>query len=561
MSRAYPIASAVGRFATDAIDENPSFEDDEGGKQQRKLPHHRVSSVTHVSRSTAPSELVTATVQVAGMTCRSCEVRIQRHVGEIPNVLQVSASAVRGRVEIRSSRPIPAASIARAIEAAGYELGRTRWLERDLRVWLTAASGVVMVAVIAVTAQRLGLSGLASGAGNLSSGGLVVALLLGLAAGVSTCMALVGGLVLALSAAFNTKHSGSSVRRAGAGGRMRPVLVFLAGRVVGYGVLGAALGAVGASVTMPARVTAILMIAVAAVMVILGARLTGLSPKIATWSPTLPMGLGGILGLRSGSAGGYSDGRAASLGAASFFLPCGFTQAVQIYALSTGSPLFAGALMATFAIGTAPGLLAVAGLPVVVPGRMRPTLLRLVGVVVLGFALVNGSAGLRLAGISLPSFGGGPAAAAKPIAAASPVASVGPVTTFEPVAVDGSASAPVAEAEASERSAPVPTPEPPTPKPTRAPTQLLTTYQNDDGYSPSDVTIFAGTPTHWTIKSTSDANCAVALVVPSLEIYVNLNLGNNTVELPALSAGTLDYSCAMGMLSGRITVINRPAGQ
>ena len=50
--------------------------------------------------------------------------------------------------------------------------------------------------------------------------------------------------------------------------------------------------------------------------------------------------------------------------------------------------VLAGAIMAVFAIGTAPGLLALAGLPVLVPGSMRPTLLRLVGVVVLGFAFI-----------------------------------------------------------------------------------------------------------------------------------------------------------------------------
>jgi sulfite exporter TauE/SafE len=116
---------------------------------------------------------------------------------------------------------------------------------------------------------------------------------------------------------------------------------------------------------MPPVATGVLMIVV--VMTILGTRLTGISPRIAGWSPTLPMGVGRSLGLGGNRGGTYSDGRAATLGAASFFLPCGFTQAVQIFALSTGSPLFGAALLATFAVGTAPGLLALAGLPVVVP--------------------------------------------------------------------------------------------------------------------------------------------------------------------------------------------------
>jgi sulfite exporter TauE/SafE len=324
----------------------------------------------------------------------------------------------------------------------------------------------------------------------------------------------VGGLVLALSAGFQARRAAAGALDAGVGAQMRPALVFMGGRIAGYSVLGAALGTIGASVTMPPQVTAVLMVTVGVVMLLLGTRLTGLSPRIAGWSPTLPIGLGSRLGLGEGSASAYSDRRAALLGAASFFLPCGFTQAIQIYALSTGSPLFAAALLGTFAVGTAPGLLALAGLPVVVPGSMRPTLLRLVGVVVLGFALVNASAGLRLSGVTLPFPGVGPVAAA-----GLPSGGTAP---------DG--------------------------------TQALHTYQEADGYSPQNVSIYSGMPTHWTIESRSTASCAASLVVPTLNISRRLHLGANTIDLPALSAGTVYYSCAMGMFSGAITIVDRPAG-
>ena len=460
---------------------------------------------------------ISTTVPVAGMTCRTCEVRIQRFVGRLPNVQHVAASAVHGRVEITSSAPIPPAAVENAIRAAGYEIGRTPWLAADPSVWLTAITGIVLVAALAAIAQVSGVADLASGAGEIGSGGLLIALLLGLAAGVSTCMALVGGLVLALSASFQARRAAAGAADAGLGARMRPGLAFMAGRILGYAVFGAALGAIGASVTMPPQVTALLMIAVAAVMTILGTRLTGLSPRIATWSPTLPMGLGRRLGLADGTggAGVYTDTRAAGLGAASFFLPCGFTQAVQVYALSTGSPLFAGAIMAVFAIGTAPGLLAMAGLPAVVPGAMRPTLLRLVGVIVIGFAFINASAGLRLAGVSLPIPGVEGASAAAPVPAGA-------------VAPDG--------------------------------TQALLTFQDGGGYSPGNVSIYAGVPTRWTIESSTTATCAASLVVPELGIQLRLNEGPNVIDLPALPPGTLAYSCSMGMYGGRITVVERPAG-
>ncbi len=163
----------------------------------------------------APEGPISTTVPVAGMTCRSCEVRIQKYVGRLPNVKRVNASAVHGRVEIESTAPIPAAAIAKAIRAAGYEIGRTPWLASDPKVWLTAVAGVALVAAVAMLAQLTGVTGLANGAGDLSKGGLVVALLLGLAAGVSTCMALVGGLVLALSASFQARRRATGAAEGG----------------------------------------------------------------------------------------------------------------------------------------------------------------------------------------------------------------------------------------------------------------------------------------------------------------------------------------------------------
>jgi hypothetical protein len=39
-----------------------------------------------------------------------------------------------------------------------------------------------------------------------------------------------------------------------------------------------------------------------------------------------------------------------------------------------------------------------------------------------------------------------------------------------------------------------------------------------------------------------------------------LHAGVNTIDLPALPAGTLSYSCAMGMYGGLITVVDPPTG-
>ncbi len=134
------------------------------------------------------------------------------------------------------------------------------------------------------------------------------------------------------------------------------------------------------------------------------------------------------------------------------------------------------------------------------------------GVVVLAFAFLNANAGLQLAGLNLPGLGIGGVAAANPS------------TTLT---ADGK--------------------------------QLLTTYQVADGYSPANVAIYAGLPTVWTVISKTVTSCAATMVFPSWNTGANLKLGPNTLNLPALPPGVIRYTCAMGMYSGTITVVNGPA--
>ena len=42
------------------------------------------------------------------------------------------------------------------------------------------------------------------------------------------------------------------------------------------------------------------------------------------------------------------------------------------------------------------------------------------------------------------------------------------------------------------------------------------------------------------------------------EVAGKLHVGDNTIELPAMATGTLDYSCAMGMYGGQISIVDRP---
>jgi uncharacterized protein len=452
------------------------------------------------------------TLPVSGMTCASCERRVTRALRRLPGVQDVTVSAVRGTAQLTGA-PLPERSaVAAAVRRAGYEPAAPPWLTRDRSVWSTLLVSVLVVAAVAVVLTAVGPGSLTAGLSGPERGGLLVVLVLGLAAGASTCMAMVGGLVLGFSAAHASSLAASGRTGLSLATRLRPQLAFNAGRIVGFGLLGALLGGLGSTMSLPTRVMAVVVLAVAVVMVLLGVRLTGISPRVAGWSPRLPAGVGRALGLDTASTRSYSHVRTALVGAGTFFLPCGFTQAVQLYALSTASALTAGVAMATFAIGTTPGLLALASVPELASGRRQATVLRVVGVVVLAFALLNVSSSLNLLG--LPGGSGGVSASAREVS--------------DNVTVVGG-------------------------------TQTVRMTQTPRGYEPADTVLHAGMPTTWLIDGTSPLDCSAFLRVPDLDVRVDLKPGTNTVALPALDAGSVRFTCVMGMYSGTLTAVDPPA--
>ena len=444
------------------------------------------------------------TLPIAGMTCTSCERRITKALLKLPGVISASASARKGTASLIMTDRASRASIEQAIIATGYRVGGSPWFNRDIQVWRSASWTAAIVIVLIV---MVGAGDLTGRFGDPSKGGLLLVLALGLAAGVSTCMAMVGGIILALSA--------TAARRSTAKGTVartspwRVNLTFQAGRIAGFGLLGAGLGALGQKTAMPQSIVLALMVAVAVTMLLVGVRLTELSPRIAAWSPTIPAVIGDRLGL-TGDVPARRTAGTVIAGAATFFLPCGFTQAVQVYAFSTGSPRAAGTIMATFAIGTAPALLALAGAPTLFKGTKKVAMLRALGVVVIGFSVINATSALRLAGVDFS------------LASAPQMTAVSANVTV--TGVD----------------------------------QTINTEQQGSGYVPNDSVIYSGRPTKWVMTSTAPFSCAASLTSKDLGIEGVLAEGPNVIELPKLTAGTYDYSCSMGMYSGRIVVIDPP---
>ena len=91
------------------------------------------------------------------------------------------------------------------------------------------------------------------------------------------------------------------------------------------------------------------------------------------------------------------------VGVATFFLPCGFTQSMQLYTLTTGSFLQGGLTMLAFALGTLPvlALMSFSSFSVQTSGK-KGIFFKTAGLIVILFALFNIINSLAAAGFISP---------------------------------------------------------------------------------------------------------------------------------------------------------------
>lgn len=334
--------------------------------------------------------------EITGMHCRSCEVLIEDKIKNIEGVRKVFASQKKGQATVYGE-DFKDSDVAAAIKEAGYSVGKknlplinnSKGYFKDLAIVLTVFFSLYLFG------RLLGFQDLFS-VGSTATSNLIVVFTIGLTAGLSTCMALIGGLVLGISARFAEKHPDSTPIQ-----KFRPHLFFNLGRIASYFLFGGVIGQLGSVFRISNGLFGTITIIIGVVMLFLGVQLLEIFPRFSTGF-TLPKFITRFLKIKDRHEKEYSHKNSLLLGAMTFFLPCGFTQAMQVYAVTTGSFVRGALIMGVFAIGTAPGLLGIGGLTSAFKeGRFKQLFFKFVGLVVIALAFFNISTGFNLSGVNL----------------------------------------------------------------------------------------------------------------------------------------------------------------
>jgi Uncharacterized conserved protein len=361
------------------------------------------------------------------------------------------------------------------------------------RLWANAkqvAGLVLVVFALYFAASRLGLFGLLNIFPEAEAGmGYGMILLVGLLTS-AHCLAMCGGINLSQSGLRTTAGGGKLAA-------MRPSMLYGAGRVISYTVIGALAGGLGSIISIPGSGKGMIQMVAGVFMMIMGLNLMGLFPLLGRLIPRLPASLSGCLGRGKNHGPLY-------VGLLNGFMPCGPLQAMQLYALSTGSPVDGALSMLAFSVGTLPLTMGLGMVATFLGRRFMGKAIRIGAALVFFMGLGMLGNGLTLSGFVTPALSGSAAAMA--------------------VVENGR--------------------------------QTVTTRLLPDTYQA--IHVQAGVPLLWHITvEKSDLNgCNNRILIPEFNIEQKLLPGDNLVEFTPQKDGVYLYMCWMGMIASRIVVGN-----
>ena len=452
--------------------------------------------------------MIKKTYFIEGMHCSSCEVFIERSVRNLKGIKKVDVSLTKSRIviEAESHRSMPSLhKLNQMFNKDGYSFSEQKQKQAQSLSLKNILTVLVVFLLIVVIFFTFNGSLLLSNFYVDSSSNLPAFFLFGIAAGLSSCAALVGGLLLSVQEGWVHVKDTENKRR------FLPFLLFNGSRIITFAVLGGLLGALGGFIQLSVKVSAILTILISLLMFIIGMQMLGvkLFQKIS-------LNFSGRM-VNSVTTENQIKSHLIPIvfGAITFFVPCGFTLIAQTQALESGSFFRGLSVLTAFALGTLPVLLLISysSVKFYKDPKFSNSFRLLSGLLIIFFAVftINSQFGI----LQLPNLG-----------------SVKAQTAEIPIT-------------APEINSQIVTPA----------SQVMQMEVKGFEYFPKTITIKSGLPTKFEITDNGSIGCA--RVVYARGLYpdaILLQPGLNSVEFVAPAAGTYQISCSMWMVEP-ITVI------
>jgi sulfite exporter TauE/SafE len=454
--------------------------------------------------------------RIGGMTCVNCQNRIEKKLKKTAGVQDAAVDYNTGAAAVTYDAAVTGFDeISAAIESLGYKTldGNSK------NTVLQIVGTLVIILALFMLMRSFGTSKLAASF-PLAKEGMDYGMLLviGLLTGVH-CIAMCGGINLS-----QTLRSGEWETESGRTtatstySMLLPSILYNGGRLVSYTAVGVLVGALGSVITVSGRFQGVVQLAAGVFMVIMGINMLGLFPALRRFSPWTLVRRTSARRLPQIFAGKTSGRGPLVIGFLNGFMPCGPLQAMQLYALSTGSPIRGGISMFLVCAGTIPLMFALGAASSALSGVRGQTFSRRVmqagAVLVAALGLVMFSNGWSLSKFPNPI---------DRTASLKPTSAQADKDKFVPEIKNG--------------------------------VQIVNSALLPNRYPA--ITVQQGIPVRWIINAQpgSITGCNNPMIIPEYGIQYTFKHGSNVIEFTPAKTGRFRYSCWMGMIQSTITVL------
>ncbi|WP_461256741.1 urease accessory protein UreH domain-containing protein [Treponema sp. R80B11-R83G3] len=493
---------------------------------------------------------------ISGMFCVNCQNIIEKELKKTAGVQKASVNYRSGHAAVTYDDAIIGFDkISEIIENLGYktleESGKNQTLQSKTIPQIIGT--LVIILALFMLIRAFGTSKLAASFPLAQEGmGYGMLLVIGLLTGVH-CIAMCGGINLSQTLnkreeinneqlaisneqlAISNEQLKEGVRKEGVYDLLLPSILYNCGRLVSYTVVGVIVGALGSVITLSGHFQGVVQLIAGVFMVIMGLNMLGLFPALRRLIPQMPAKLQERLAsLFAKKSDGQKNGRGPLvIGFLNGFMPCGPLQAMQVYALSTGSPIRGGISMFLFCAGTIPLMFALGAASGALSGAKGRTFSR--RVMQIGAILVT-ALGLAMFsyGWSLSGFADSPD---KPVSAKAAVPNSGIRERMQ--------GAEKTEDSGSSKFVPV----------IKNGVQIVNSKLQPGRYPA--ITVQQGIPVRWTINAPPGSinGCNNRVIIREYGIQHAFKQGDNVIEFTPAKTGKFRYSCWMGMIKSTITVV------
>lgn len=318
--------------------------------------------------------LLSVTIKIKDMHCRSCEQILESTVRRLSGVHSVKAIWRHNSLEVTYDSAVCSLQMVQdAVRQAGYRVGEP---ERG------RALGMVFLITAVIW---LGKYTVGADIDTMLQQPISFFMLFVIGALTSLhCIGMCGGIMVS-----QTIGKGNS-----SGPPWQAAVLYNSGRLLSYGLTGGIVGALGSIFAISLSVKAGITIFAGCFMMLMGINLLGFKLPVV-----LPTGLRTLISTRVKAQGPFAVGLLNGL------LPCGPLQTMQVFALGSGSAASGAAAMLLFGLGTMPLMLPLGVATSWMSSSFTGRVLKASGIMVIMLGVIMANRGLAIAGIHLPGFG------------------------------------------------------------------------------------------------------------------------------------------------------------